>query len=188
MVQRGPRSTRASALALDVGERAVETAISMISHMLLSFHYFSCIMPPVSGEGTGGIGRAAGFAAGLPRDALRRFARTPRALRRAEAHAAGPTAAPVFSGQSAAISGLSGRRGLELYGQPFQHRLAPIVDASRARLRAIGERLKQIGQLGVAVLLHEPRHIAGPTSAARLANYRQRRTANRPRPRPRSPR
>jgi hypothetical protein len=62
----------------------------------------------------------------------------------------------------------------ELYGQPFEHRLAPIVDAGRARLRAVGERLKQIGQLGVAMLFHEPRHIVGPATAARLADDRQR--------------
>jgi len=38
------------------------------------------------------------------------------------------------------------------------NRLAPVVDAGRARLRAIGERRKQIGQLRVAVLLYEPGH------------------------------
>jgi hypothetical protein len=48
------------------------------------------------------------------------------------------------------------------------------VDTRRARFRAIGERLKQIGQRGVAMLFHEPRHIVGPTSAARLADDRQR--------------
>jgi hypothetical protein len=34
-----------------------------------------------------------------------------------------------------------------LYGQPLEHRLAPIVDAGRARLRAGGEGVKQIAQL-----------------------------------------
>ena len=121
------------------------------------------IMPPVPSGRRAGNGwhrtRAAGFAAGLPAlpcVALRELpARcdAPKLMRPNE------RAAPVFSGQSAAISGLSRRRGLELYGQPFEHRLAPIVDAGRARFRAIGERLKQIGQLVVAMLFHEPRHI-----------------------------
>ncbi len=44
----------------------------------------------------------------------------------------------------------------------------------RACLRAIGERLQQIGQLGVAVPFHEARHIMGPAPAARLADDRQR--------------
>ena len=47
------------------------------------------------------------------------------------------------------------------------------MDAGRARLRAVGERLKQIGQLGVAMLLNEPRHVIGPAPAARLAYDRQ---------------
>ena len=51
-----------------------------------------------------------------------------------------------------------------------EHRLAPIVDTGRARFRAIGERLKQIGQLSVAMLFDEPRHIVGPATAARLAH------------------
>ena len=45
--------------------------------------------------------------------------------------------------------------------------------AERA-FRAIGERLKQISQLGVAMLFHEPRHIVSPATAARLADDRQR--------------
>jgi hypothetical protein len=69
---------------------------------------------------------------------------------------------------------LGAPRPTGLYGQPFEHRPAPIVDAGRARLRAIGERLKQICQLGVAMLFHEPRHVVGPVTAARLANDRQR--------------
>jgi hypothetical protein len=69
---------------------------------------------------------------------------------------------------------LGAPRPTGLHGQPFEHRPAPIVDTGRARFRAIGERLKQIGQLGVAMLFHEPRHIVGPMSAAR-ANDRQRR-------------
>ena len=90
-------------------------------------------------------------------------------------YAAGPAAAPAFPGQSFALSRLSRRRGWgELYGQPFEHRPAPIVDAGRARLRAIGERLQQIGQLGVAVLFHEARHIVGPAAAAQLAEDRKR--------------
>ena len=80
--------------------------------------------------------------------------------------------APAFPGQSFALSRLSRRRGWrELYGQPFEHRLAPIVDAGRARLRAS---LQQIGQLGIPVLFHEARHLVGPAAAARLANDRQR--------------
>ena len=50
--------------------------------------------------------------------------------------------------------------------QPLpKHRLAPVMDAGRARLRAIGERLQQIGQLGVAMLLHEARHIVSSATA-----------------------
>jgi hypothetical protein len=67
---------------------------------------------------------------------------------------------------------LGAPRPTGLYGQPFEHRPAPIVDTGRARFRASCERLKQISQLGVAMLFHEPRHIVDPTSAARLANDR----------------
>jgi hypothetical protein len=56
-----------------------------------------------------------------------------------------------------------------LYGQPFEYRLTPIMDG-RARLRAIGQRLQQIGQLGVAMLFHEPRHVVGAVPTARLAD------------------
>ena len=69
---------------------------------------------------------------------------------------------------------LGAPRPTGLYGQPFEHRLAPVVDTGRARFRAIGKRLKQIGQLGVAMLFNEPRHVVGPATAARLADDRQR--------------
>jgi hypothetical protein len=45
---------------------------------------------------------------------------------------------------------------------------------AESSFRAIGERLKQIGQLGVAMLLHERRHAVGAAPAARLADDRQR--------------
>jgi hypothetical protein len=38
--------------------------------------------------------------------------------------------------------------------------------------------VKQIGELGVAVLLHELRHAVAPAPAARLANDRERRPAD----------
>ena len=119
--------------------------------------------PPGDRLGTGGIGRAAGFAAGLPRGALRRFARTPAraATRRGSC---GPTNRPRLL-SSPSIFVIS-RRPVTVE-PPFVHRFAPIVDAGRARLLTIGERLQQIGQLGVAMLFHEPRHIAGPAPAAR---------------------
>src|SRR5271166_1055743 len=60
----------------------------------------------------------------------------------------------------------------------FEYRPAPIVDAGRAHLRAVGERLQQIGQLGVAVPFHEARHIIGLATAARLADDRQRRVSH----------
>ena len=56
--------------------------------------------------------------------------------------------------------------------QPLVPGLAPVVDAGRPRPGAVGERLEQIGQLGVAVLFHEPRHVVGPAPAARLADDR----------------
>jgi hypothetical protein len=52
------------------------------------------------------------------------------------------------------------------------------MNTNRARLGAVGQRLKQIGQLGVAMLFHEPRHIVGPATAARLANDRRRGLSN----------
>ena len=58
-----------------------------------------------------------------------------------------------------------------LYDQPPN---TALHRSGRARFRAIGERLKQIGQLGVAMLFHEPRHIVDPATAARLADDRQR--------------
>ena len=39
--------------------------------------------------------------------------------------------------------------------QLLVHRLAPVVDAGRTRLLAVGQRQKQVGELGVAVLIHE---------------------------------
>ena len=63
--------------------------------------------------------------------------------------------------------------GVALYDQPFKHRLAPIVDADRARLLAVGERQEQVGQLRVAVLLDEPRHRVAPAPAVRLTDDRQ---------------
>ena len=46
------------------------------------------------------------------------------------------------------------------------------------RLRAVGEEAKEIGQLRVAVGLHEPRDAVAPAPAARLANDGQRRGAD----------
>ena len=57
-------------------------------------------------------------------------------------------------------------------------RLAPVMDAGRARFLAVGERLKQIGELGVAVLRHELRNAQAPTPAARLADDSERRPAD----------
>jgi hypothetical protein len=110
-----------------------------------------------------------------------RAARPPRAIRSDTPFGKRPDQrpAPAFPGQSFALSRLSRRRGWrQLYGEPLEHRLAPIVDAGRARLRAVGERLQQIGQLGIPVLFHEARHLVGPAAAARLANDRQRRLSH----------
>jgi hypothetical protein len=57
-------------------------------------------------------------------------------------------------------------------------RLAPVVDAGRARFRAVGEHLKQIGQLRIAVLLHELRNAVAPAPTAGLADNRERRLPN----------
>jgi hypothetical protein len=62
---------------------------------------------------------------------------------------------PAFACQSPVFAR---QAGWPLWKRLPEHRLAPIVNAGRARLRAIGERLKQIGQLGVAMLFHEPPH------------------------------
>jgi hypothetical protein len=51
--------------------------------------------------------------------------------------------------------------------------LAGVMNAGRARLLAVGERLKQISQFRIAMLFHEPRHIVAPAPAARLADDRQ---------------
>ena len=58
----------------------------------------------------------------------------------------------------------------DLCGQPFEHCPASIVDTGRARLRAIGKRLKQIGQFGVAVLRLEPLHVVDAAPIARRAD------------------
>lgn len=42
------------------------------------------------------------------------------------------------------------------------------IDACRARLRAIGQCLQEIGQAGVATLLEKPRHGVAPAPAAWL--------------------
>ena len=51
------------------------------------------------------------------------------------------------------------------------------MDGGGTRLLAVGARRKEIGKLGVAVLLHEPRHAVAPASAARFANDPERRPA-----------
>jgi hypothetical protein len=69
---------------------------------------------------------------------------------------------------------LNMRGGSEPAGlsKPFEYGAAPIVDGGWARLRAAGERLQQIGQLGVAVPFHKARHTIDPATAARLADDR----------------
>ena len=62
-----------------------------------------------------------------------------------------------------------------LWEQLLVHRLAPVVDAVRAPLLAVGQRHDQLGQLGVAVLLDKPRHTVAPVPIARLADNRERR-------------
>ena len=54
---------------------------------------------------------------------------------------------------------------------------APVMDAGGARLLAVCERLQQVGQLGVAVLLDKPRHTVAPVPTARLADNRERERA-----------
>jgi hypothetical protein len=61
--------------------------------------------------------------------------------------------------------------------QLLVHRLAPVVDAGRARLLAVGQRQKQVGELGIAVLIHESGCGIAPAPAGRLADDRQRRGA-----------
>jgi hypothetical protein len=51
-------------------------------------------------------------------------------------------------------------------------------EARRPRLGAIGQGHEQLGQLGVAMLLEEPRHGVAPSPGARLAYNRRRRGAN----------
>jgi hypothetical protein len=57
-------------------------------------------------------------------------------------------------------------------------RLASVVDADRARLGAGGERLQEIGQLGIARLRHQALDVVAPAPAARLACEGERRPAN----------
>jgi hypothetical protein len=52
------------------------------------------------------------------------------------------------------------------------------MDVGRPALWAAGERLKQIGEIGVAVPLDELCDIVPPVSAARLADEREERAAN----------
>jgi hypothetical protein len=47
--------------------------------------------------------------------------------------------------------------------------LTRVMNAKRSGLRAIREHMPQLGQLGVAVLLHEPGDVVAPAPAARLA-------------------
>ncbi len=61
---------------------------------------------------------------------------------------------------------------------PQIHGLARVADTSLARLRAVGERLKQLGVLRVAVLLYEPRHVVVREPVAGSAYDRQARQAN----------
>ena len=70
-------------------------------------HHAARSFPGERGLGAGGIGRAAGLAAGLLRNALRRFARTPRARRRAVANTRNNGPSLLLFGQSFVISGLS---------------------------------------------------------------------------------
>jgi hypothetical protein len=51
--------------------------------------------------------------------------------------------------------------------EPFVARPAAIIDAGGPRLGAVSERLQQVGQLRVAVLLEEPRHTVAPVPIAR---------------------
>ena len=59
--------------------------------------------------------------------------------------------------------------------------LAPIVDAEGSRLRAIGEHVPQLRELGIAVLFHEPGDVVAAAPAAGLALDRQGRDAEDPR-------
>jgi hypothetical protein len=61
---------------------------------------------------------------------------------------------------------------------PLVHGLAAVIGAGGARFPAVGEGEKQIGELGVAVLLDKLRHVVAPASAARLASDPERRPAN----------
>jgi hypothetical protein len=57
--------------------------------------------------------------------------------------------------------------------RPLIDRLAPVVDVRRARLRAAGQRLEQVGHPHVAaVQLDKPRYGIAPAPAARRADYR----------------
>ena len=58
---------------------------------------------------------------------------------------------------------------------------APIVDAEGSCLRAIGEHVPQLRELGIAVLFHEPGDVVAAAPAAGLALDRQGRDAEDPR-------
>jgi hypothetical protein len=73
--------------------------------------------------------------------------------------------------------GLSAQCGVSR-PEPRIHCLARVADAGRARLRAVGELLQEIGQLRVAVLLHEPRHVVVREPVAGRADDRQARPAD----------
>jgi hypothetical protein len=60
------------------------------------------------------------------------------------------------------------------YRKPLVDRLAPVVDAGRARLLTVGQHLQEVGQLGVAVRLTKPCHGIAAAPAARLAYDRER--------------
>jgi hypothetical protein len=69
---------------------------------------------------------------------------------------------------------LAGHRSGTALWQPLPvDRLASVMDAGRARLRTVRERLQQVGQLRVAVDLHQPRHAVAPAPAARLTDDRE---------------
>ena len=60
-----------------------------------------------------------------------------------------------------------------LWEQLLVHCLAPVVYAGRARLLEVGQRQKQVDELGVAVLCDQPSKGVAPAPAAGPANDRQ---------------
>jgi hypothetical protein len=126
--------------------------------------------PLPAGGRTKGTGGKDGLDGSLHERApcVRRGLRDLRARSAATRHryAAGPAAAPAFPSQSFALSRLSRRRGgRELYGQSFEHRLAPVVDADRARRRG---RANFLLILGTSSNLHVHR-----VAATRTPRYRR---------------